>query len=60
MGRWKEFMEQGPDRLSTCESEDYEADSADEALIAIEISLIEEAKINESALKLLLPQGEKK
>lgn len=36
MGRWKEFMEQGPDRLPTDESEDYEPDSADEALIAIE------------------------
>lgn len=56
MGRWKEFMEQGPDRLPTCESEDYDADSADEALIAVEISQVEEALINDSALKLLMPE----
>lgn len=37
MGRWKEFMESGPDRLPTDESEDYDPDSADEILIAKEI-----------------------
>lgn len=38
MGRWKEFMESGPDRLPTDESEDYDPDSADEILVAKEIS----------------------
>ena len=39
MGRWKEFMERGPDRLPTVESEEYEdGDSADEANIASELS----------------------
>ena len=35
-------MEQGPDRLRTEESEDYDPDSADEAMIAVEISKLEE------------------
>jgi hypothetical protein len=42
MGRWKEFMESGPDRLHTDESEDYDPDSADEILVAKEISKLEE------------------
>lgn len=37
MGRWKEFMEHGPDKLDTDESEEYEPDSADEAMIAVEM-----------------------
>ena len=38
MGRFKEFMEHGPDRLPTEESEEYDPDSADEAVIALEVS----------------------
>ena len=54
MGRWKEFMEQGPDRLHTDESYDYDPDSADEALVAIENSYQEKALINNGAIKILI------
>ena len=37
LGRWKEFMEHGPDRLPTDESEDYDPDSADDAIVPIEM-----------------------
>jgi hypothetical protein len=37
LGRWKIFMEHGPDKLPTDESEDYENDSADDAIVPIEL-----------------------
>lgn len=37
MGRWKEFMERGPDRLPTDESEEYDPDSADEIIVPLEV-----------------------
>ena len=37
MGRWKEFMERGPDRLPTDESEEYNPDSADEIIVPLEV-----------------------
>jgi hypothetical protein len=37
MGRWKEFMERGPDRLPTDESEEYSPDSADEIIVPLEV-----------------------
>ncbi len=37
MGRWKEFMERGPDRLPTDESDEYNPDSADEIIVPLEV-----------------------
>ena len=37
MARWKEFMERGPDRLPTEESEEYNPDSADEIIVPLEV-----------------------
>jgi hypothetical protein len=37
LGRWKEFMERGPDRLPTDESEEYDPDSADEIIVPLEV-----------------------
>jgi hypothetical protein len=44
MGRWKEFMERGPDRLPTDESEEYSPDSADEIIVPLEV---DDENINE-------------
>ena len=56
MGRWKEFMEHGPDRLPTDESEDYDPDSADEVVVPIEMDEEEEADF--LAKNMLLPDKE--
>ena len=55
MGRWKEFMERGPDRLPTEESEEYDLDSADEAVVPIEMDEEEEADFLYSK-KLFVPE----
>ena len=51
-------MEHGPDRLPTDESEDYDPDSADEAVIPIEMDDEEEADL--LVKKLLLSEKEHK
>jgi len=38
-------MEHGPDRLHTDESEEYDVDSADEAVVPIEMDEFEEADL---------------
>ena len=55
MGRWKEFMERGPDRLPTYESEEYEdGDSADEANIASEVSQKDQSQIIANNIRSLI------
>jgi hypothetical protein len=49
-------MEHGPDRLPTDESEDYDPDSADEAVVPIEMDEDEEADF--LAKNMLLPDKE--
>jgi len=49
-------MEHGPDRLLTDESEDYDPDSADEAVVPIEMD--EEGEADFFAKNLLLPDKE--
>ena len=56
MGRWKEVMEHGPDRLPTDESEEYDPDSADEAVVPIEMDEEEEADF--LSKNMLLPDKE--
>ena len=58
MGRWKEFMESGPDRLPTDESEDYDPDSADEILVAREIIKQEEEQNTGISNKLIMPAAQ--
>jgi hypothetical protein len=49
-------MEHGPDRLPTDESEDYDPDSADEAVVPIEMDEEEEAEFLDK--NMLLPDKE--
>jgi hypothetical protein len=51
-------MEHGPDRLPTDESEEYDPDSADEAVVPIEMDDEEEADF--LVKKLLLPEKDPK
>jgi hypothetical protein len=51
-------MEHGPDRLPTDESEQYDPDSADEAVVPIEMDDEEEADFLVN--KLLLPEKDPK
>ena len=58
LGRWKVFMEHGPDKLPTDESEDYEIDSADDAIVPVELKDDKDAALKIDKLHLEKLEGD--